>query len=57
MAVVIKDVAKGSVAAKHGIKPGETLVSINGEEINDMLDLQFYQSNSVLDIQSAEKKA
>ena len=34
MAVVIKDVARGSVAAKYGIKPGETLVSINGEEIN-----------------------
>ena len=50
MAVVIKDVVQGSIAERYGIKPGETLVSINGEEINDMLDLQFYQSNTLLDI-------
>ena len=48
MAVVIKDVQKGSPAAEYGIKAGDILVSINGEEINDMLDLQFYQSNSTL---------
>ena len=50
MAVLIKGVEKGSVADKHGIKTGESLVKINGEEINDMLDLQFYQSNSKLEI-------
>ena len=31
MAVQIKDVAKGSVAESYGIKPGDTLVKINGE--------------------------
>ena len=50
MAVTIKDVQKGSPAYKYGIKAGDVLVSINGEEINDMLDLQFYQSNNTLDI-------
>ena len=51
MAVLIKGVEKGSVADKHGIKTGESLVKINGEEINDMLDLQFYQANKNLDIE------
>ncbi len=51
MAVVIKDVQVGSLAEKYGIKPLDKLISINGEEINDMLDLQFYQSNKMLDIQ------
>ena len=50
MAVVIKDVQKHSPAEKYGIKAGDTLVAINGEEINDMLDLQFYQSNAKLEI-------
>lgn len=50
MAVVIKDVQKHSPADKCGIKAGDTLVAINGEEINDMLDLQFYQSNTNLEI-------
>ena len=45
MAVVIKDVQKHSPAEKYGIKAEDTIVAINGEEINDMLDLQFYQSN------------
>ena len=48
MAVQIKDVSKGSVAEEYGIKPGDTLVKINGEEINDMLDLQFYQAGTDL---------
>lgn len=50
MAVIIKDVENGSLAAEYGIKAGDKLVSINGEEINDMLDLQFYQSNRKLEI-------
>lgn len=51
MAVLIKGVEKGSIACKHGIKAGDTLVKINGEEINDMLDLQFYQANKNLTIE------
>ena len=50
MAVVIKDVQSGSVACKYGIKAGDKLISINGEDINDMLDLQFYQSNTDLTV-------
>ena len=50
MAVQIKGVEKGSIAYKNGIKAGDILVKINGEEINDMLDLQFYQANRNLEI-------
>ena len=45
VAVKIKGCEKGSLADKYGIKAGDTLLTINGEEINDMLDLQFYQAN------------
>lgn len=34
--------APGSAAAKNGILPGDTLLSVNGSEINDILDYRFY---------------
>ena len=40
--VRIIDVEKSSIAEKHGIKPGDTLKSINGNEICDVLDYRFY---------------
>ncbi len=40
--VKITDVEKNSRAAKRGILPGDTLVKINGNEINDVLDYRFY---------------
>ena len=45
MAVIIKDVEKNSVAYKAGIKPGYTLVSLNGHTIMDVLDYRFYQNS------------
>ncbi|MBQ7007198.1 MAG: DUF512 domain-containing protein [Oscillospiraceae bacterium] len=51
MAVQIKGVEKASLAQRSGIAAGDTLVKINGEEINDMLDLQFYQASKNLDIE------
>lgn len=50
MAVKIKGIMAGSLAEQYNIKPGDTLKLINGEEINDMLDLQFYQANKNLKI-------
>ena len=40
--VRITDVAEGSRAKKAGILPEDILVSINGREINDVLDYRFY---------------
>ena len=40
MAISILDVARGSLAARMGILPGETLMSINGEPVLDEIDYQ-----------------
>ncbi len=48
MAVKIFDVKKKSICGKKGIKPGDTLLSINGNEINDVLDYRFYGDEAKL---------
>lgn len=48
MSVIIKSVTKNSHAEKCGIKSGEILEAINGNEIMDVLDYGFYQANSHL---------
>ncbi len=50
MAVVIKSVEKRSPAHKAGIKSGDTLVFLNGNEIMDVLDYRFYQSDEKITI-------
>lgn len=45
MAVLIGGVTAGSHAFKAGIKPKEILLSINSNEIVDVLDYRFYQVN------------
>lgn len=47
-AVRICGVEKGSFAAKKRIKSGDTLLSINGNEINDVLDYRFYAQEEKL---------
>lgn len=51
MAVKIFDVTTGSHADKAGIKKGETLLSINSNEIVDVLDYRFYQVNRNLTLE------
>ena len=51
MSVVIKSVEKGSPAYKAGIKSGDTLISIDGNEIVDVLDYRFYQENKRLTVE------
>lgn len=51
MAVIIFDVTTGSHADKAGIKKGETLLSINSNEIVDVLDYRFYQVNRKLTLE------
>ena len=55
MAVKIFDVTTGSHADKAGIKKGETLLSINSNEIVDVLDYRFYQVNRKLTLQVADE--
>lgn len=56
MSVLIHQIEPHSLAAKKKIQPGDTLVAINGHEIMDVLDYQFYVQDCklVLDIQTAK---
>lgn len=48
--VLITDVLPNSRAAKAGIMAGDTLVSINEREINDVLDYRFHLANKKIDL-------
>lgn len=52
MPVKILSVEQKSPCAKKGIRAGDTLISINGHPINDILDFRFYASekNPVFEI-------
>ncbi len=50
MAVIIKDVIRRSYAERAGCEAGDTLLSINGNDIVDVLDYRFYQLNSELEL-------
>ena len=51
MAVTIKDVDKKSRAYKKGAAAGDVLLTINGNEIVDVLDYRFYQVNKKLEVE------
>ena len=55
MAVVISTVSKNSRADRAGILPKEKLLSINGNEIVDVLDYRFYQTSRdvLLEVENA----
>jgi putative radical SAM enzyme (TIGR03279 family) len=55
MAVTIKDVDRLSCAYKKGVRAGDTLMSINGNEIVDVLDYRFYQVNKKLELIISDK--
>ena len=44
MSVIVKNIAKKSPAYKAGVRQNDTLVSLNGNEIIDVLDYRFYQN-------------
>ncbi len=48
MAVTIASVEAGSPAARARLKAGDVLVSINGREIEDVLDYRFYMPDTKL---------
>ncbi|MDR0943821.1 MAG: DUF512 domain-containing protein [Ruminococcus sp.] len=45
--VIIKDIKKGSIAEKYGVRPGK-LLSINGFAIGDVLDYDYYNKEKSL---------
>ena len=48
--VVIKGVDRGSRAYRAGLEAGDKLLTINGNEINDVLDYRFYLADTRLEI-------
>lgn len=50
MPVKILAVEPGGPASHAGVRPGETLLSINGNEICDILDYRFYETDRHLSI-------
>ncbi len=48
MAVTIKSVQSGSIAEKKRISAGDCLISVNGNEVNDVLDYRFYLNDKKL---------
>lgn len=48
MSVTVSRITPHSIAEKYGLKPGDKLLSINGHEITDVLDYQFYADESEL---------
>lgn len=56
MPVKISSVVPKSPCAKKGLKAGDILVSINGNPVNDVLDFQFYASETdpVFEIETAK---
>ncbi len=46
--VKITGIERGSLADKKGIKVGDMLLSINGNEISDVLDYRFYLTEKVV---------
>ena len=49
--VIITGVARGSRAYRAGIEIGDRLISINGNEINDVLDYRFYLTDTDVSIE------
>jgi putative radical SAM enzyme (TIGR03279 family) len=57
--LVIKDVVSGSLAAEAGLRPGDRVLSINGNALRDLIDLDFYQADGevVLSVDSQAEGA
>ncbi len=45
MSVRIFSVVKKSICGRFGIRPGDLLISVDGNDINDILDYRFYAEN------------
>lgn len=47
---VIQSVESGSIAEEMGIEPGDTLLSINGNEIEDVFDYHYLTNDDFLEV-------
>ncbi len=54
--IEIERVTKSSIADKLGIKAGSHLISIDNKEINDFLDLKFFEMGVLLNVEISDGK-
>ncbi len=47
---VIAAVEPGSLGAKHGLQPGDRLLAINNQRLRDIIDVQYYGAEEMLDL-------
>jgi putative radical SAM enzyme (TIGR03279 family) len=50
--VRVAGVRAGSIGADLGIQPGTALLAINGADLRDSLDLQFFEAEDVLELEA-----
>jgi len=50
MAVIIHSVDENSAAQRLGLQPGDQLLEVDGNPINDMLDYQFYTESAAFQL-------
>ena len=49
--ISVKTVETGTLADRAGFEPGDRILSINGEDIDDLIDFQVHSSDEVLDFE------
>ncbi len=55
MSATVSNVVKNSIAYKLGIKPGDTILKINGTDVCDYLDYMYLSSNEKVEITLADR--
>ena len=52
---IIEDVVLGSIADELGVDPGDTLVSINGKVVKDVIDYRYLNADEILKVVIVKK--
>jgi NifB/MoaA-like Fe-S oxidoreductase len=47
---LVRAVQRGSPAARTGIRPGDSLIAVNGRPVEDVIDVQFHAAEDVLNL-------
>ncbi len=53
---IIKSIVKGSIAEEFSLKPGDSVISINGTDIEDIFDYQYLIQDTYIEVLVKTKK-